>query len=142
MASDTSIEARAVMNQILSTKTATLSETPTGNVARVLTPGEDISPDAAYAQLVAADLAPAPVPPAAIRDALAANVVNGRVGGIPTARLNTDAARATAYAALAAQGGYDRLAEDIPHHPVVLAKAKAPSVLGHNPCGILPTVLE
>ena len=104
MASDTSIEARAVMNQILSTKTATPSETPSGNVARVLTPGEDISLDAAYAQLVAADLAPSPVPPAAIRDALAANVVNGRVGGFPTARLNTDAARATAYAALAAAG--------------------------------------
>ncbi len=94
MATDTSIEARAVMNQILSTKTATPSQTPSGNVARVLTPGDDLSQADAYAQLVAAGLAPTIISAAAIREALAAHVVGGRVGGIPTAQLDTDAGRA------------------------------------------------
>ena len=101
---DTSIEARAVLNQILSTKSAVATTLPEANIARTLTPGDDLTVAEAYDRLIAANLAPPVIPPAAIRDALAANIIDGRVGGLPTAQLGTDAARAQAYAALAAAG--------------------------------------
>ncbi|KQI68359.1 branched-chain amino acid ABC transporter permease [Loktanella sp. 3ANDIMAR09] len=101
---DTSIEARAVLNQILTTRDVVGTDTPDGNIARILTVGTDITADQAYDRLVAADLAPAAIPSAAVRDALAANITDGRVGGIPTAQLNTEATRAQAYAALADRG--------------------------------------
>ena len=119
MATDTSIEARAVMNQILLTKTATPSQTPSGNVARVLTSGDDLSQADAYAQLVAAGLAPTIISAAAIREALAAHVVGGRVGGIPTAQLDTDAGRAQAYAALAAAGTVPPLVTELDQQSAV-----------------------
>jgi urea transport system permease protein len=101
---DTSIEARAVLNQLLSVKQAVSADAPTGNVARVLKVGSDLSQDDAYDQLVAAKLAPPRVSPSAIRDALAANIEGGRVGGIPTAQLDTQPMREAAYAVLADQG--------------------------------------
>ncbi|SEQ39584.1 urea transport system permease protein [Loktanella sp. DSM 29012] len=101
---DTSIEARAVLNQILTTRDVVATDAPDGNIARILTVGTDITADQAYDRLVAADLAPAAIPSAAVRDALAANITDGRVGGIPTAQLNTEATRAQAYAALADRG--------------------------------------
>ncbi|MBW4963662.1 urea ABC transporter permease subunit UrtB [Sulfitobacter sp. CW3] len=104
MSSDTSIEARAALNQLLSVKAVVSPDAPKGNVARVLKLGPDLSQDDAYAQLVAAKLAPPTVSPAAIRDALTANIDGGRVGGIPTAQLDNQPMRETAYAALAGQG--------------------------------------
>ena len=105
LATDTSVEARAVLNQILTTKPGLGDALPTDqNIARVLTPGDDMTADAAYALLVAADLAPPRTPPAVIRAALEANITEGRVGDVPVAQLNTDAARARAYAQLAAAG--------------------------------------
>ncbi|WP_341233529.1 urea ABC transporter permease subunit UrtB [uncultured Sulfitobacter sp.] len=104
LSSDTSIEARAVLNQLLSVKQAVSADAPTGNVARVLKVGSDLSQDDAYDQLVAAKLVPPRVSPAAIRDALAANIEGGRVGGIPTAQLDTQPMREAAYAVLAGQG--------------------------------------
>ncbi|MFT7137322.1 MAG: urea transport system permease protein, partial [Akkermansiaceae bacterium] len=104
MSSDTSIEARAVLNQLLSVKAVVSPDAPKGNVARVLKLGPDLSQDDAYAQLVAAKLAPPTVSPAAIRDALTANIDGGRVGGIPTAQLDNQPMRETAYTALAGQG--------------------------------------
>jgi urea transport system permease protein len=64
----------------------------------------------AYALLVAEALAPAPIPPAERLAILTANVVDGRVGGLPVGTLDTDAARDRAYAALVAEG----LAEPAP----------------------------
>ncbi len=104
LARDTSIEARAVLNQILSVSSQVTADEPTGGIARILSVGRDLTEAEAYERLVAANLAPPTIPPVAIRDALAANVIEGRVGGIPTAQLGTDATRAQAYAALAASG--------------------------------------
>lgn len=101
---DTSIEARAVLNQILSVRAGASAIEPAGNVARILLVGSDITFEQAYARLVDAGLAPPAQAPNVIRDALAANVVDGRVGGIPTAQLGTQDARERAYAALAAAG--------------------------------------
>ncbi|WP_386679756.1 urea ABC transporter permease subunit UrtB [Loktanella sp. R86503] len=101
---DTSIEARAVLNQILSTRFDVATALPAGNIARTLTPGDDLTIAQAYARLVDADLAPAVIPATIIRDTLAAHIVDGRVGGVPVAQLGTDAARAQAYTALAAAG--------------------------------------
>lgn len=104
LAKDTSIEARAVLNQLLSVKAGVSAQAPTGNVARVLKVGRDISQQDAYAQLVEAKMAPPVIPPAQIRDALAAHVVGGKVGTIATAQLDNQPMREAAYAALAGQG--------------------------------------
>ena len=100
LSSDTSVEARAVLSQILSTSTDVTEAEPSGNIARVLDPSND--PAAFYSELVEADLAPPLVSPGDIRAALEANVVDGRVGAVPIAQLGTDAARVRAYAELAA----------------------------------------
>ncbi|MGJ8612355.1 MAG: urea ABC transporter permease subunit UrtB [Octadecabacter sp.] len=102
LSKDTSVEARSVLNQILDVDTGVSLNTPDGNIARILDPMDD--PQASYATLVDADLAPALVPPSDIRAALEANVVDSRVAGIPVAQLGTDAARADAYATLASDG--------------------------------------
>ncbi|WP_415919531.1 urea ABC transporter permease subunit UrtB [Tateyamaria sp. SN6-1] len=102
LSGDTSVEARAVLNQILTTSTGVAPETPEGNVARIRDPQSD--PAAFYAELVSADLAPGRITPQDVRAALEANVSDGRVGGMPVAQLNTDANRLEAYATLAAAG--------------------------------------
>jgi urea transport system permease protein len=99
---DTSVEARSVLNLILTTTAGVSAKEPVGNIARLLDPAQ--APDAFYAQLVEADMAPPRTPADVIRAALEANVVDGRVGDIPTARLNTDGMREEAYAKLAAAG--------------------------------------
>lgn len=104
MSTDTSIEARAVLNQILTVTTSVSATEPEGNVARILTVGGDLSQSEAYGRLVDAGLAPPVIAPNDIRDALAANVVDGRAGGMPTAQLNTQATREKAYVALAQAG--------------------------------------
>ncbi|WP_373634840.1 urea ABC transporter permease subunit UrtB [Yoonia sp. SS1-5] len=105
LSTDTSVEARAVLNQILSTSPGLAVELPTDqNIARILNPGEDMTSDAAYALLVDADLAALRTPPATIRAALEDNIVDGRVGDVPVAQLNTDTNRERAYAQLAAAG--------------------------------------
>ncbi len=100
----TALEARAVLNQILSVTTQVSAQAPDGNVARILDIGSDVAQPDAYARLVDAGLAAPTTPNSVIRDTLAANVVEGRVGGIPTAQLDTDAARERAYIALAEAG--------------------------------------
>ena len=102
LSSDTSVEARAVLSQILSTSTDVTDGEPSGNIARVLDSSSD--PAAFYSELVEADLAPPLVSPGDIRAALEANIVDGRVGGVPIAQLGTDVLRVQAYAALAADG--------------------------------------
>ena len=105
LAADTSVEARAVLNQILTTKSEFGEDVPEDeNIARILVLGEDLTPEDAYAQLVDAELFAARTQPDAIRAVLEANIVEGRVGDVPVAQLNTDTNRKRAYAMLARDG--------------------------------------
>ena len=103
LSKDTSVEARAVLNQILDSETHVATEIPDDiNLAAVLDPTQD--PDASYAELVDAGLAPAIVAPENILASLEANIVDGRVGDVSVAQLDTDEGRAEAYKALALAG--------------------------------------
>ncbi|MEM1236978.1 MAG: urea ABC transporter permease subunit UrtB [Pseudomonadota bacterium] len=105
LSEDLSVDVRAVLNQLLSTELqfgATVPEDE--NVARVLEIGSDLSPDDAYAMLVEAGVADPVTGADEIKAVLAANIDEGRVGGVATASLNTDAARVEAYEVLAASG--------------------------------------
>ncbi|KQB97094.1 branched-chain amino acid ABC transporter permease [Loktanella sp. 1ANDIMAR09] len=105
MADDLSVDVRAVLNTVLSTQPKVAVALPDdANVAQMLTIGADLTAQDAYDRLVAAELAPALVTSPQIREALVANIVGGMVGGVPVSALNTDAARAEAYDALAGQG--------------------------------------
>ncbi len=112
LAGNVNLAARAALNPLLVTATGVAETLPEGeNIARVLEPGSTALPrDVAYAMLVEADLAPPLLPRDAQRDVLAANVVEGRVGGLPVGQLDTEAARDRAYAALFEAG----LAEPAP----------------------------
>ncbi|MEM9583743.1 MAG: urea ABC transporter permease subunit UrtB [Pseudomonadota bacterium] len=102
---DLSVDVRAVLNTILKTSPKVATALPqTANIAQQLEVGTDITPSAAYARLVAADLAPALIPPPQIRAALEAHIDGGKVGNQPVAALNTQNARHTAYDQLAAEG--------------------------------------
>ena len=102
LATDTSVEARAVLNQILSTGRGVAPAQPDGNIAAILDPFVD--PETSYAALVDADLAPARQTPSDIRQALEENIVEGRIAGIPLAQMDDPAQREAAYSALAADG--------------------------------------
>ncbi|WP_420584761.1 urea ABC transporter permease subunit UrtB [Ruegeria sp.] len=106
MSGDLSVDVRAALNPLVVTKRQAAAELPTDvNVAAVLDPGAStFSETEAYDLLIANDLVPALTSSEDIRAALATNIEVGRVGGIPVAQLNTDAARAKAYAALAEAG--------------------------------------
>ena len=103
---DLGVDARAVLNLILTTSPAVFTALPTDrNIAAVLEPGSKALSEAeAYARLVEADLAPPLTGVATIRDALIAAIADGQVAGIPVSTLTTDAAREAAYEALAATG--------------------------------------
>ncbi|TCM85736.1 urea ABC transporter permease subunit UrtB [Rhodovulum steppense] len=106
-AGDIGVDVRAALNPLVATTRAVApGEPPAGeNIARRLSPGSEALPrEAAYAMLVEAGLAPPRIGRAEIRAALAAHVEGGRVGGVPVAELNSDAARERAYAGLAAAG--------------------------------------
>ena len=134
---DLGVDARAVLNLILSTSPAVFAALPTDrNIAAVLEPGsEDLSEAAAYARLVEADLAPPLTGVSAIRDALIAAIADGQVAGIPVASLTTDAAREAAYEALAATGAVpplvtleDQAAALAAHHFVLLYAEPDPAI--------------
>ncbi|MBA83497.1 urea ABC transporter permease subunit UrtB [Thalassobius sp. S69A] len=104
---DLGVDVRATLNPLLTTKRMAFAGTvdDTLNIATVLQPGSDALPQPeAYELLVSAGLAPALIAPGEVRAALAANIIEGQVGGIPVAQLNTQAARTRAYTALAAAG--------------------------------------
>ncbi len=103
---DLGVDARAVLNLILTTSPAVFTTLPTDrNIAAVLEPGSKALSEAeAYARLVEADLSPPLTGVATIRDALIAAIADGQVAGIPVSTLTTDAAREAAYEALAATG--------------------------------------
>ncbi|WP_136439908.1 urea ABC transporter permease subunit UrtB [Pacificoceanicola onchidii] len=100
-----SLDARATLNQILTTKAGVAETVPESvNVARILTPGDDIAKVEAYGRLVDEGFAPARISNAAIKEALAANIEGGSVAGIPVHDLNTLERRLEAYTRLADQG--------------------------------------
>ncbi|MGL4320808.1 MAG: urea ABC transporter permease subunit UrtB, partial [Paracoccaceae bacterium] len=71
---------------------------------RPLTLGRDLTEAEAYDLLVAANLAPARLTLEDQRAALVANIVDGKVGGIPVAELGSQSSRDRAYTALEAAG--------------------------------------
>ncbi|MCA0918923.1 urea ABC transporter permease subunit UrtB [Pseudooceanicola nanhaiensis] len=104
---DLAVDVRAALNPILATRREVVAgEPPAGaNIAAELTPGSETFPaEEAYGLLVSAGLAPARLTADAQRQALAANIVEGRVGGVPVAELSDPAARDRAYDALEAAG--------------------------------------
>jgi len=102
-----SLDLRATLNPLVETRRMAVPGAPPDNlnIARILMPGSaELSVQDAYSLLVMSDLAPAPITQAEKRAALAANIENGRVGGVPVGELNTGEARDMAYDALAEQG--------------------------------------
>ncbi|MGL4319663.1 MAG: urea ABC transporter permease subunit UrtB [Paracoccaceae bacterium] len=113
LGSDISLDVRAALNPVVATKRIAVAAEPDGqNIAKILTPGRDLTEAEAYDLLVAADLAPARLTLEAQRAALVANMVEGKVGGIPVAELNTQAARDRAYTALEVSGTVPLAATD------------------------------
>ncbi|MDQ2094921.1 urea ABC transporter permease subunit UrtB [Rhodalgimonas zhirmunskyi] len=105
LSGNVSVEARGVISQILATRAFVAAKIPeNANVAKVLDVGEDLSAQEAYAQLIAAGLAPASVTPDDVKASLIANITDGRVAGFDVATLDTDNARIAAYDALVAAG--------------------------------------
>lgn len=102
---DLGLDLRAALNPLVATRRLAADAPPAGaNIAAELTPGVDLPVAEAFAILVAAGLAPAPLNPAQQREALVANIENGAVAGIQIAQLDTQAARDRAYTALEAAG--------------------------------------
>ncbi len=104
---DIGVDVRAALNPLMATRLEIVSGAPpeAWNIAERLRPGDPALPrEAAYAALVAEDLAPPRVDREAMKTALIANIVDGAVAGAPVSALDTDAARFEAYARLADAG--------------------------------------
>jgi urea transport system permease protein len=112
LGSDTSLDVRAALNPLLATTRLALAGEPTGNIARTLTPGKDLTEVEAYDLLVAANLAPARLTLEEQRNALIANLSGGSVGGVPLAELDSQSARDRAYTALEVSGAVPTAATD------------------------------
>ncbi|NDW00807.1 urea ABC transporter permease subunit UrtB [Salipiger sp. PrR002] len=105
LSSELSVDVRAVLNQILTSRSGVAETLPEGaNIARELIPGEDLTEAEAYARLVSADLARPVQSREQIKAALTANIDGGAVVGVPVGQLGTEAGRERAYAALAEAG--------------------------------------
>ncbi len=98
-----SVDVRAALNPLLTTKTIAATETPAGNIARELKLGEDITEVEAFSLIVASGTT-APISDGEQKAILATHIEDGHVGGIPVAELSDPDARDQAYAALAAAG--------------------------------------
>ena len=119
-AGDTHVDVRSALNPILATTLKVVASIPSSeNVAKTIVPGQDITVDAAYDMLVAAQLAPSSITEADRDTALAANLKDGRVGGMERDALNTTSARDQAYEALVKAGSAK---------PTVRATARAEAV--------------
>lgn len=111
---DLGLDLRGALNPLTATTPAAFAgDPPAGsNIARSLTPGKDLPATEAYDLLVAANLAPARLTLEDQRAALAANLVDGAVGGVALADLNSRAARDRAYTALEQAGSVPTAATD------------------------------
>ena len=107
LSTDTSVEARAVLNQILTKSIGVASVAPQGNIAAIIDPM--VSPDLSYEALVDAKLAPPKQTVSDIRKALEANIIEGRIAGFPLAQMDGQLTREAAYSALATQGSVPAL---------------------------------
>ena len=112
LSGDISLDVRGALNPLVATSRAAFPGEPKGNVARELRIGRDVTEAEAYDLLVAASLAPARLTLEEQRAALVANVVDGSIGGIPVAELNTQEARDRAYTALEVAGTVPTAATD------------------------------
>lgn len=114
LSNDLSVEGRAVLNQILSTRPAIAETLPEGiNIARILPPGTDeFDRDAAYASLVTAGFAQAPITAKEIRNTLEAHIDGGFSGGVPLAQFDDVANRIRAYNTLVESGDAPALVTD------------------------------
>lgn len=110
---DLGLDLRAALNPLLATtRIATDAETAPINVARTLHPGRDLTVAEAYDLLVTAGAAPARLSHEDQKKALAANIVDGQVGGVSVADLTQQSARDRAYTALEAAGAVPLAATD------------------------------
>ncbi|MBP0482502.1 urea ABC transporter permease subunit UrtB [Sagittula salina] len=105
LAGDLSVDGRAVLSQILATKARIAQTIPEdANLARVLKPGTDLAPEAAYAMIAEeADLPPI-LTPAALKTALETQVQDGRIADVSINALDTAEIREATYDRLAAAG--------------------------------------
>ena len=105
MAGDVGLDFRAALNPLLATTRIAAPAEPQANIARELTVGDgDFPREAAIALLTSQAVLQPRLTPTDQRNALAANITNGAVGGIPVADLSDPAARDRAYEALEAAG--------------------------------------
>ena len=104
LGADTSLDTRAALNPLVATTRIAVAGEPTGNIARTLVVGRDLTEAEAYDLLVAANLAPARLTLEEQRAALVANIADGSVGGIAVADLDSQTARDRAYTALEEAG--------------------------------------
>jgi urea transport system permease protein len=111
---DTGLDLRGALNPLVAVRRVALlaGQTPEGNLARDLRPGQDLTEPEAYDLLVAASLAPARLDGAGLKAALEAHIVNGAVGGVPLASLSDPQARERAYTALETAGTVPTAATD------------------------------
>ncbi len=111
---DLGLDLRATLNPLVATRrvAAPTDATIADNVARSLSIGADLTEAEAYDLLVAANLAPARLTGDALKAALVANIVDGKVGTTPVADLDTAAAREATYNALEAAGTVPTAATD------------------------------
>lgn len=104
-AGDRGTDLQAVLNPLLATRRIAAPALPEGaNLAAVLEPGADIPEAEAWQLLVDAGQAQPRLNAADQRDALAAQIEDGAVGGVPVADLSDPARRDTAYEALERAG--------------------------------------
>ena len=142
---DLGLDLRAALNPLLVTTRSAIPAQmqANGNIAVELRPGRDISVEEAYAILSAQGLAPARLTRAELKAALAANIVDGKVAGIPVADLNTPAARDRAYSALEAAGAVpaaatdDEVAAAVAAHRFLDTYAEADSAVTSAAAGLL-----
>jgi urea transport system permease protein len=102
---DLGLDVRGALSPLVATTRIAAPALPDGaNLARELRIGRDLTEAEAYALLVSAGLAVEPLAPDAQKTALAANIVDGKVGGVPLAELSSPEARDRAYTALEVAG--------------------------------------
>jgi urea transport system permease protein len=101
---DLGLDLRGALNPLLATNRVAAATEPSGNIARELRVGRDLSQVEAYDLLVSTGLALPRLTIEAERTALVANLKDGAVGGIPVAELSNQDARDRAYSALEVAG--------------------------------------
>ena len=100
------VEVRAQLNRVLKTKRKFAKTLPPGaNIAAVLVPSErGFSTEDAYQILITQEIAEPDLTDSDIKEALVANIAEGRVAGVPISQLSDPETRISAYAKLTSQG--------------------------------------